>query len=233
MISYTLYANQIKLNRKKVSFGDIVYEVPSEEDADKLNIYLFKGQGSIEDIEISPKDEWIDGLIVSYTSTDYIERIYEAGEEAFSNSMSELTTQDAIEAMYAVISEGRSELTVDDTISCYASIPQWSKIKNKNFEVKDTCTANNQIWECFQAHKLSEHPDITPDNPAWFTFWKPLHGKTLKTARPFTPVQGAHDMYEVGEYAIFKLKYYKCKRKTNFSPEDNASDWEEVKSVIE
>ena len=228
MISYTLYANQIKLNRKKISFGDVIYEVPLEEDANKLNIYLFKGQGSIEDIEISPKDGWIDGLVVPCTSADYIKQIYDAGEEAFINSMSELTTQDAIETMLSIISEGKTELTVDDTISCYASILDWSKIKNKNFKIKDTCTANNQVWECFQAHKLSEHPDVTPDSPAWFTFWKPLHGKTLKTARPFVPVQGAHDMYEPGEYTIFNLKYYKCKTKTNFSPSEYPQHWEEA-----
>ena len=69
--------------------------------------------------------------------------------------------------------------------------------------------------------------DIKPDNPAWFTFWRPLHGTSPETARPFVPVQGAHDMYRVGEYMIYTDgKTYQCKQDTNFSPEDYAQAWE-------
>ena len=71
------------------------------------------------------------------------------------------------------------------------------------------------------------YPDIKPDNSAWFTFWRPLHGTSLETARPFVPVQGAHDMYRVGEYMIYTDgKTYRCKQDTNFSPEDYAQAWE-------
>ena len=50
--------------------------------------------------------------------------------------------------------------------------------------VGDICNANDQTWECFQAHDNAVYPDINPDNSAWFTFWRPLHGKTPDTARP-------------------------------------------------
>ena len=40
-------------------------------------------------------------------------------------------------------------------------------------------------------------------------------------------VQGAHDMYRVGEYMIYTDgKTYQCKQDTNFSPEDYAQAWE-------
>src|SRR5699024_8372207 len=73
------------------------------------------------------------------------------------------------------------------------------------------------------------YPDINPDNAAWYTFWRPLHGKTPETARPFVPVQGAHDMYRVGEYMIYTDGItYKCVRDTNFSPTDYPQAWEAV-----
>lgn len=53
------------------------------------------------------------------------------------------------------------------------------------------------------------------------------NGKTPETARPFVPVQGAHDMYRAGEYMIWTdgLVYH-CKLDTSFSPEDYAPAWE-------
>ena len=72
------------------------------------------------------------------------------------------------------------------------------------YEVGEIRNWYDQTWECFQAHDNAAYPDIKPDNPAWFTFWRPLHGKTKKTARPFVPVQGAHDRYHTGEYAWYE-----------------------------
>lgn len=86
-----------------------------------------------------------------------------------------------------------------------------------------------QTWECFQAYDNDTYPDIVPGNSAWYTFNRPLHGKSVETARPFVPVQGAHDMYRTGEYMIFTDgKTYRCKSDTNFSPEDYAQAWEVV-----
>lgn len=61
-----------------------------------------------------------------------------------------------------------------------------------SYQVGDIRNAVGQTWECFQAHDNAVYPDIAPDNSAWFTFWRPLHGKSPDTARPFVPVQGAH-----------------------------------------
>ena len=84
-----------------------------------------------------------------------------------------------------------------------------------------------QTWECFQAHDNATYPDIRPGESAWRTFWRPLHGKTPETARPFVPVQGAHDMYKAGEYMIYTDgKVYRCLSDTNFSPEDYTQAWE-------
>lgn len=86
-----------------------------------------------------------------------------------------------------------------------------------------------QTWECFKAYDNAVYPDIVPGNAAWYTFNRPLHGKSVETARPFVPVQGAHDMYRAGEYMIFTDgKIYRCKQDTNFSPTDYAAAWEVV-----
>lgn len=95
------------------------------------------------------------------------------------------------------------------------------------YEVGDIRNANNQTWECFQAHDNSIYPDIKPDNPSWYTFWKPLHGTTPQTARKWVTPQGSHDIYKVGEYMWFTdYKLYKCIQQTNFSPTDYPMGWE-------
>ena len=96
------------------------------------------------------------------------------------------------------------------------------------FEVGDIRNSGGQTWECFQAHDCAVYPDIKPGGAAWFTFWRPLHGKSPETARPFVPVQGAHDMYKIGEYAVFEDALYKCVQDTAYSPADYAPAWEIV-----
>lgn len=93
----------------------------------------------------------------------------------------------------------------------------------------DIRNANGQTWECFQAHDNATYPDINPGNAAWYTFWRPLHGKSPETARPFVPVQGAHDIYRAGEYMLWTDgAIYRCVQDTNFSPADYAAAWERV-----
>ena len=99
--------------------------------------------------------------------------------------------------------------------------------KEGSYVVGDIRNAGGQTWECFQAHDTAANPDIVPDNTAWFTFWRPLHGTSPETARPFVPVQGAHDMYRTGEYMVYTDgKTYKCLRDTSFSPEEDPQAWE-------
>ena len=98
-----------------------------------------------------------------------------------------------------------------------------------SYQVGDIRNANGQTWECFQAHDNATYPDINPDNAAWYTFWRPLHGTSPETARPFVPVQGAHDMYRYDEYMIYSDgKIYHCiaPNGTNFSPEEYEAAWE-------
>ena len=96
------------------------------------------------------------------------------------------------------------------------------------FEVGDIRNSGGQTWACFQAHDCAVYPDIKPGGAAWFTFWRPLHGKSPETARPFVPVQGAHDMYKIGEYAVFEDALYRCAQDTAYSPADYAPAWEKL-----
>lgn len=112
----------------------------------------------------------------------------------------------------------------DQKIKLSGLFENWTEGK---YEIGDIRNANNQTWECFQAHDNSIYPDIKPDNPSWYTFWKPLHGKTPQTARKWVAPQGSHDIYKVGEYMWFTdYKLYKCIQQTNFSPTDYQMGWE-------
>jgi len=96
-----------------------------------------------------------------------------------------------------------------------------------NHSVGEIYNAKGQTWECFQSYDNAVYPDINPDNSAWFTFNRPLHGKTKETARPYVPVQGSHDIYKVGEYMIYTDNLvYRCKQDTNFNPEEYSGAWE-------
>lgn len=96
------------------------------------------------------------------------------------------------------------------------------------YEAGDIRNSGGQTWECFQAHDCAVYPDIKPGSAAWFTFWRPLHGKSPETARPFVPVQGAHDMYKIGEYAVFEDALYRCAQDTAYSPADYPQAWEKL-----
>lgn len=95
--------------------------------------------------------------------------------------------------------------------------------------VGDIRNTDDQTWECYQTHDNAVYPDIVPGNDAWYTFWRPLHGKTKETARPFVPVQGSHDIYRDGEYMIWTDgTTKKCVQDTNFSPDDYPAAWEDA-----
>lgn len=105
---------------------------------------------------------------------------------------------------------------------------QWSLGKH---EVGDIRNNAGQTWECYTAHDNDEYPDITPDNPQrWANFWRPLHGKSAATARPWVkPQYGTTDMYHAGEYMIWTdgtIK--KALRDTVYSPVEYAADWQNI-----
>lgn len=117
------------------------------------------------------------------------------------------------------------DLDDDERIQVSGLYDTW---KPGKYEVGDIRNHGGQTWECFQEHDNAVYPDIRPGNSAWFTFWRPLHGKSPETARPFAAVQGAHDMYKAGEYAVYGGALYHCISDTAYSPEEYAAAWEEV-----
>lgn len=119
-----------------------------------------------------------------------------------------------------------TDIDNDLKIKCSNIFEEWNP---GSYVVGDIYNVEDQTWECFQAYDNEKNPDIKPDNPSWYTFNKPLHGTSPETARPFVPVQGAHDIYKTGEYMIYTDgKMYVCKSNTNFSPTDYAQAWEVV-----
>ena len=109
----------------------------------------------------------------------------------------------------------------------------YSEWESSSYAVGDIRNRDGQTWECIQAHDNAVYPDIKPDNPqTWHTFWRPLHGKSAETARPWVKPQfGTTDMYHTGEYMIWTDgKRYKCLSDTVYSPEEYAQAWAEHKN---
>lgn len=99
--------------------------------------------------------------------------------------------------------------------------------------VGEVYNANGQTWECYQAYDNAAYPDITPDNAAWLTFNRPLHGKTKDTARPWVRPAHAGDIYRKGEWMVYTDGlYYECIADTNFSPEEYPNGWRAEEGVM-
>ena len=114
----------------------------------------------------------------------------------------------------------------DEKIAVSGLYERWAPGK---YEVGDIRNNAGQTWECHTAHDNAEYPDITPSNPqTWANFWRPLHGKSAATARPWVkPQYGTTDMYHTGEYMVYTDgKVYRCLSDTVYSPEEYAAAWE-------
>lgn len=135
---------------------------------------------------------------------------------------------DAAIVVRAAMDEAGAIITDDDSRLRIA--PLYIPWASGVFEVGAVRNAGDQTWECHQAHSCITHPDIVPGSTAWPTFWRPLHGKTPETARPWVkPENGTTDIYHVGECMIWTDgRILRAIRDTNFSPEEYAADWEEV-----
>lgn len=142
--------------------------------------------------------------------------------------------QNVYDALASVIYLSRMNLegkAVDDDDKRIRASGLYEKWQAGAYDVGDIRNAEGQTWECFNDHDNAVYPDIKPGNAAWFTFWRPLHGKTPETARPFVPVQGAHDIYKAGEYMIWTDgTVQRAKMDTNFSPDDYPDAWEVVEA---
>ena len=137
-----------------------------------------------------------------------------------------LSPEQSANAMMAYMFQAQAGNMEDEAVlKCSGLAEEWTPGDHKVGEIYNT--GGEQTWECYQAYDNAVYPDIRPGEAAWYTFNRPLHGKSPETARPFVPVQGAHDTYKAGEYMIYTdNKLYKCLSETNFSPDDYAQAWE-------
>ena len=104
--------------------------------------------------------------------------------------------------------------------------PEW---QIGNHVVGEIYNSEGQTWECFQSYDNAVYPDITPENEAWFTFNRPLHGKSPETARTFVKPMGAHDIYHIDEYVIWTdSEIYCCLQDTPYSPNEYKQAWQIV-----
>ena len=117
-------------------------------------------------------------------------------------------------------------LNTDEILLTAGLYSEWTQ---GEYEVGDIRNYAGQTWECHTSHDNSIYPDITPNNPqTWANFWKPLHGKSINTARPWVkPQYGTTDMYHIGEYMVYTDgKVYKCVSETVYSPKEFSQAWQ-------
>lgn len=125
---------------------------------------------------------------------------------------------------------GKAIETDDQRIRVSALYPDW---KSGNHIVGEIYNANGQTWECYQQYDNAVYPDIIPENSAWYTFNRPLHGKTKSTARPWVQPTHSLDIYFKGEYMVYTDGVIYCcvaEHGTAYSPEAYPVGWKEVTS---
>lgn len=123
----------------------------------------------------------------------------------------------------ATLTASASVTTDDGRLQISALYPPWSAGEHAK---DDIYNATGQTWECFQTYDNAAYPDVRPGSAAWYTFNRPLHGRSPGTAREFVQPAGAHDMYHAGEYTIYAGSLYLCKQDTAYSPTDYPAAWE-------
>lgn len=94
--------------------------------------------------------------------------------------------------------------------------------KPGDYAVGEIRNINNQTWTCKTAHN---DPKITPESENWFTYWKPLHGVSAETARPFVQPRSEDDVYRTGEYAWIHRVLKKCISDTMADDIENPDSW--------
>ena len=138
----------------------------------------------------------------------------------------------------AMLQAKAPEMEADELIACSGLVEDWAPGDHK---VGEICNTRNgvhgdgigweQTWECFQAYDNAVYPDIAPGNEAWYTFERPLHGKSAETARPFVAPRGSHDIYRVGEHMVWTDgTVRRCLRDTSFGPDGEPDAWETVEA---
>lgn len=91
-----------------------------------------------------------------------------------------------------------------------------------------------QTWECYSDYDNAVYLDIVPGSSAWFTFNRPLHGKTRETARDWVAPTHSMDIYKFSEWMIWTDGLpYECiaENGTNFSPEEYPGGWRRDEAI--
>ena len=137
---------------------------------------------------------------------------------------SELTQALSAMAYYTrMTAAGKPIRTDDQRLRMTGFFDPWTL---KDYQTGELCNAKGQTWECYQAFSAAAYPQVSPQDPAFRTFFRPLHGKTVATAQPFVQPQGAYDMYRAGEHVWFNDRVWRCKSDTAYSPTDYKDAWE-------
>ena len=228
-MDFLLAGRTIRLYRWQVAYtgaegAEQITKTPYESEARRI---AEKTQGKVSAIDTSA-NEWLEGIVVPEDSNrvEQAIKIQAMGKSAWLNSQNIPSAEASIAALARRMLAAAPPETDDEKLGVSGLYANWTA---GSYTVGDIRNANGQTWECFQAHDNATYPDINPDNAAWYTFWRPLHGKTPETARTFVPVQGAHDMYRAGEYMVWTDgAIYRCVQDANFSPADYAAAWEMV-----
>lgn len=133
----------------------------------------------------------------------------------------------------SMILKESASFDVDMKIKTAGVYDKWAAGK---YEVGDIRVHAGQVWECWTAHDNAIYPDINPDNPqTWANFWRPLHGTSKETARPWVkPQYGTTDMYHAGEYMVYTDgNTYECVSDTVYSLDEYAQAWRVVGEASE
>lgn len=115
--------------------------------------------------------------------------------------------------------------TDDQKIRASGLYDDWTDGDHKKGDIYN---AEGQTWECYADYDNAVYPDIKPGEAAWYTFNRPLHGKTKETARPWVAPTHSMDIYKQGEWMIWTDgSYRECVADpgTDHSPEVAPTLW--------
>lgn len=192
---------------------------------------------------VQPTPETIGGVISLYTDDDFLLRVdpVEAYTRHFADGTrltltnrpepvipepiatpTTFTVDASMAAAVKLLLDGQRPTTDDEKITVSALWDVWTAGSHALGEIY---TVDGEPWEVFQAYDNAVNPDITPENSAWYTFNRPLHGTSSYTARSFVHPTGAHDIYHTGEWAVFNGKFVEATQDTSYSPEEYPQAW--------
>ena len=104
--------------------------------------------------------------------------------------------QSAVVMMRAAFAQQVKDMENDMVLQCSGLAEPWVPGDHKSGEIYNV---GDQTWECFADYDNNTYPDVRPGDPSWFTFNRPLHGKSIETARPWVkPENGTTDIYHPG-----------------------------------